>query len=55
MFALSGWNLLQHKGTVLFPVGPARFRQWGEKIIERFQGTCISELGIRQFYVCNKK
>ena len=55
MFALTGWNLLYHRGTVLFPVGPVRFRRWGEKIIERFQGTCISELGIRQFYVCDKK
>lgn len=55
MFTLTGWNLLLHKGTVLFPVGPARFQQWGERIIERFQRTSISELGIRQFYVCNKK
>lgn len=55
MFTLTGWNLLLHKGTVLFPVGPVRFRQWGERIMERFQNTFISELGIRQFYVCNKK
>ncbi|HER07556.1 MAG TPA: methyltransferase domain-containing protein, partial [Bacteroides sp.] len=55
MFALAGWNLLLHKGTVLFPAGPGWFQEWGEKIIERFQATFISELGIRQFYVCNKK
>jgi len=55
MFELTGWNLIAHKGTVLFPVGPGWFMRWGEKIIDRFQNTCISELGIRQFYVCNKK
>jgi len=55
MFEKTGWNLLEHRGTVLFPVGPAWFRQWGDRIIGRFQKTCISELGIRQFYVCDKK
>ena len=55
MLKLTGWHLLQHKGTVLFPVGPAWFRNWGERLIDSLQNTCISELGIRQFYVCNKK
>lgn len=55
MFGMTGWKLLLHKGTVLFPVGPTGFQQWGERIIDRFQKTFISELGIRQFYVCNKK
>jgi ubiquinone/menaquinone biosynthesis C-methylase UbiE len=55
MFELTGWNLLEHRGTLLFPVGPAWFRQWGERIIGRLQKTWISELGIRQFYVCDKK
>jgi hypothetical protein len=55
MFRLTGWKLIKHKGTVLFPVGPVWFRQWGEKLIDRFQNTCLSEMGIRQFYVCNKK
>jgi SAM-dependent methyltransferase len=55
MLDLTGWNLLQHKGTVLFPVGPAWFRTWGEQIIDGLQNTFISELGIRQFYVCNKQ
>ena len=55
MFILTGWNLLIHKGTVLFPVGPVRFQQWGERIMERLQRTPVSELGIRQFYVCNKQ
>lgn len=55
MFRLTGWNLIEHKGTVLFPVGPGWFRKWGEKLIDRFQNTCLSEMGIRQFYVCNKE
>jgi len=54
MLLETGWNLLTHKGTVLFPVGPRWFRRMGEKIISRFQNTCISELGIRQIYVCKK-
>ena len=28
--------------------------EWGEKIIDRLQHTFVSELGIRQFYVCEK-
>jgi len=54
MFAKTGWELLHHKGTVLFPVGPKWFQSWGEKIISKLQNTFISELGIRQFYVCKK-
>jgi 2-polyprenyl-3-methyl-5-hydroxy-6-metoxy-1,4-benzoquinol methylase len=54
MFEKTGWKLLHHKGTVLFPAGPKSFQTWGEKIITRFQHTFISELGIRQFYVCEK-
>lgn len=48
------WKLLLHKGTVLIPVGPRWLQNFGEKIIGKFQGTFISELGIRQFYVCDK-
>jgi len=55
MLEMTGWNLVKHKGTVLFPVGPTCFRRWGEGIINSLQNTFISELGIRQFYVCNKK
>ena len=55
MFELTGWKLLEHQGTVLFPVGPERFRQWGERLINRFQNTFIPELGIRQIYVCEKQ
>lgn len=54
MFEKTGWKLLLHKGTVLFPVGPKKFQELGEKIIGRCQNTFISELGIRQFYVCEK-
>ncbi|MCK9400797.1 MAG: methyltransferase domain-containing protein [Bacteroidales bacterium] len=48
------WNLLAHKGTILIPVGPGWLQKLGEKIIDRMQGTFIAELGIRQFYVCEK-
>ncbi len=54
MFEKTGWKLLLHKGTVLFPVGPPKFQEFGEKILNRFQNTFVSELGIRQFYVCEK-
>ncbi len=54
MFEKTRWKLLHHKGTVLFPVGPAAFRNWGESLISKLQNTFVSELGIRQFYVCEK-
>ncbi len=54
MFENTGWKLLLHKGTILLPVGPRFLRNMAERLIERFQGTFISELGIRQFYVCEK-
>jgi 2-polyprenyl-3-methyl-5-hydroxy-6-metoxy-1,4-benzoquinol methylase len=50
----TGWKLLHHRGSVLIPVGPKSIQDFGERIIERFQNTFISELGIRQFYVCEK-
>ena len=50
----TGWKLLLHKGTVLLPVGPEWLRALGEKLINSTQGTFIAELGIRQFYVCEK-
>lgn len=49
------WELKMHKGTVLVPAGPIWLQKLGEKIISRFQNTFISELGIRQFYVCERK
>ena len=54
MFAATGWKLLVHKGTLLVPVGPAWMKNFGERVIGSMQGTFISELGIRQFYVCEK-
>jgi SAM-dependent methyltransferase len=50
----AGWRLLHHRGTVLFPVGPDWLQEKGEKIIEKYQHTFVSELGIRQFFVCEK-
>ncbi len=50
----SGWKLISHKGTLLLPLGPTVIKSLAEKIIKRFQNTFISELGIRQFYVCKK-
>lgn len=54
MLKKTGWKLLEHKGTLLIPAGPKGLQNWGEKIIQRFQHTFISELGIRQFYICEK-
>jgi len=50
-----GFTLMMHKGTVLIPVGPRWLKDLGERLIERFQRTPLSELGIRQFYVCRKE
>ena len=50
----TGWKLTHHEGTVLIPVGPSFMKQAGEKLMSTMQGTFISELGIRQFYVCYK-
>ncbi len=55
LFNETGWELLFHKGTILFPVGPLKIQNFAEKIIDKYQNTFISELGIRQFYVCAKK
>jgi len=54
MLEKTRWRLLIHKGVLLVPVGPRFLKKMGERIIEKFQGTFISELGIRQFYVCKK-
>jgi len=51
---LANLKLILHKGTLLIPVGPKKLKKFGEKIINRLQNTPISELGIRQFYVCKK-
>ncbi|MFP4471335.1 MAG: class I SAM-dependent methyltransferase [Bacteroidales bacterium] len=52
MFEKTGWKLKLHKGTVLIPVGPKKMQDFGESLIRRF--AFLSELGIRQFYVCEK-
>lgn len=52
--AKAGWKLILHRGTVLLPVGPVWIQDTGEWIIRKMQKTFISELGIRQFYVCEK-
>lgn len=54
LLALTGWNLLRHEGTLLIPAGPEALRAWGERLIRRYPGGWLSELGIRQFFVCEK-
>lgn len=50
----TGFKIILHKGTLLVPVGPKWLKAFGEKIIDKLQNTFISELGIRQFYICKK-
>ncbi len=52
--AAAGWEIIHHEGTVLLPVGPVFLKKIAEKLIQKTQGTFISELGIRQFYVSRK-
>jgi ubiquinone/menaquinone biosynthesis C-methylase UbiE len=54
MLGKTGWKLIKHKGTLLIPAGPQSIRKAGEKIIQKYQHTFISEFGIRQFYICEK-
>jgi SAM-dependent methyltransferase len=54
MFEKTGWKLTFHKGTLLIPAGPFFLQNLCEFIIQKLQNTFISELGIRQFYVCEK-
>jgi SAM-dependent methyltransferase len=54
MLGKTKWKLLLHKGTVLIPVGPQPIQQFGERLINAFQGSLLAECGIRQFYVCEK-
>lgn len=54
MMNKSGWKLKLHKGTVLIPVGPMFLQDFGERFINAFQGSLLSEMGIRQFFVCEK-
>jgi len=48
-------KIIRHKGTLLFPVSNNPLRTLGESIINAFQDTFISELGIRQFYIAEKR
>lgn len=50
----TGFKIKLHKGTLLIPIGPKWLKTIGEKIIDKLQNTPISELGIRQFYICQK-
>ncbi len=52
LLKLASFKLILHKGTLLMPVGPKWLKVLGEKIINGLQNTPISELGIRQFYIC---
>ena len=54
MLRKTGWRIILHKGTLLIPAGPVFLQKTGEAIIRKFQNTFISELGIRQFYICEK-
>lgn len=54
MLKLTKWKLIDHFGTVLFPVGPVFMQKWGERIIKKYNRTWISNLGIRQFYICER-
>jgi len=51
----AGFALKSHKGTLLIPLGPPWLKRQGEKIIDKFQNTALSELGIRQFYAAKKQ
>lgn len=55
LLAETGWKLLRHEGTVLVPCGPRFLREWGEKLLKRFSAPWLTELGIRQFFVCDRK
>ncbi len=55
ILTLANLELIKHKGTLLIPIGPKWLKSLGEKIINLFQKTPISELGIRQFYICKTK
>ncbi|OGV65288.1 MAG: hypothetical protein A2283_05740 [Lentisphaerae bacterium RIFOXYA12_FULL_48_11] len=50
--AATGWKLLKHEGTMLIPCGPRCVRQLGEKVLKYFSCPWLTELGIRQFFVC---
>lgn len=55
LLAESGWDLRRHQGTLLLPVGPRFLCDAAERLLGRYQGTFLAELGIRQFYVAVKR
>jgi hypothetical protein len=51
----AGFKLIEHKGTLLIPVGPKPLKNLGEAVIKQFPNSWISEMGIRQFYLVEKE
>jgi len=54
MVRVVGFELLLHKGTVLLPIGPEVIKRWVGRVERVFDGSIIAEMGIRQFYICQK-
>ena len=54
MLKITNWKLLDHYGSVLIPVGPAAFQDWGEYLIKKYKGKWVANMGIRQFYICER-
>ncbi len=53
MFAETGWNLQEHYGTVLMPVGPWWWQGAWERLLRIFP-RLLGEWGIRQFFIASK-
>lgn len=49
------WNLTLFKSTLIIPFGPSWINQFAELVINFLPISFIKELGIRHFYVCQKK
>ena len=54
MIIQSGFILIQHLGTVLFPFGPEFIQKWGWKMEKSIQETPFREICIRQFFIARK-
>lgn len=48
----AGFEIELHKAILLFPIGPLWFIELGNRIVE--QMPFLRELGVMQFYICNK-
>ena len=55
LLSRTGFELLEHKGTLIIPFGVPVLKQVNSFLEKYFQNTIISEFGIRQFYYCYKK